>query len=232
MGWKRIVQSIVYLTFLWSIFFLLFLCLPKVFYGKQYPVQFCGSVFLILPKFVVLHSLKVLPLAKSKWHIASIISVFSLKLKDLYAWNNCSHVLPTFEYCCLNRFYNPYQSTLIGSNEWYHSLASPNSVRQNIWTLTPSTKWCAFIQSFELSRCASASSSGFPENSGLEFDQFTCTTCCCWPAWSWICYGCCGCCYSCYCCCSCCCWFGLGAGTLPLWLAIFILCDIYSNPNI
>ena len=30
-----------------------------------------------------------------------------------------------------------------------------------------------------MSRCASASSSGFPENSGLKFNQFKCTTCCC-----------------------------------------------------
>ena len=35
-------------------------------------------------------------------------------------------------------------------------------------------KWWAFIQSLECSKCASASSSGFPENSGLKFDQFIC----------------------------------------------------------
>ena len=109
-----------------------------------------------------------------------MVSELSSKLKDLHAWNNCSHVLPTLEYHCLNRFCNSGQSTFIGSNEWYHSLASPNNVRQNLWTLTPSPKQCAFIQSFEWSRCTSASSSGFPENSGLKIDQFKCTTCCCY----------------------------------------------------
>ena len=108
----------------------------------------------------------------------STVSVFSSKLKDLLAWNNCSLVLPILEYCCLNKFCNPCQSTLIGSNEWYNILASPNSVKQNLWTLTPSTKFCAFIQSLVQSRCAFVSSSGFPENSGLKWDQFKCTTCC------------------------------------------------------
>ena len=87
-------------------------------------------------------------------------------------------MLPTFEYLCLNKFCNPGQSTFMGSREWYHNLASPNNVRQNLWTFTPSTKQCAFIQSFEGSRCTSTSSSDFPQNSGLNFDQFKCKCCC------------------------------------------------------
>ena len=51
--------------------------------------------------------------------------------------NNCSLVLPILEYCCLNKFCNPCQSTLIHSSDWYHNLASPYSVRQNLWILTP-----------------------------------------------------------------------------------------------
>ena len=58
-----------------------------------------------------------------------------------------------------------------GSKEWNHNLASPNSVRQNLWTFTSSSKQWAFIQSLEHSKCTSASS-GFPENSGLKCDQF------------------------------------------------------------
>ena len=116
-----------------------------------------------------------------------MVSVFSSKLKDLHAWNNCSQVLPTFEYLCLNKFCNSGQSTFIGSREWYHNLASHNNVRLNLWTFTPWTKQCIFIQSFEQIRCTYASSSGFPENSGLKFDQFKCIICC----WSWICCCCC-----------------------------------------
>ena len=88
-------------------------------------------------------------------------------------------------------------------------------------TALPSTKWCAFIQSFEQSRCISASWSGFPENSGLKFDQFKSKCCCCRPAgsWNWIC--------CCCCCCCCCCWFccgchGFGKGTPSSLSAIFI----------
>ena len=44
--------------------------------------------------------------------------------------------------------------------------------------MTPSTEWCAVIQSLVWSRWASASSSGFPEISGLEWDQFKYTICC------------------------------------------------------
>ena len=109
---------------------------------------------------------------------ASMVSVFSSKLKDLHTWNNCSLVLPILEYCCLNKVCNPCQSVFIGSNDWYHSLASHNSVKQNLWTLTPSTKWCAVTQSLLWSRWASAYSAGFPQNSGLKWDQFKCTICC------------------------------------------------------
>ena len=119
-----------------------------------------------------------------QWTYASMVSVFSSKLKDLHAWNNCSLVFPILENCCLNKFCTSCQSTFIGSNDWYHNLTSANNVRQNLWTFTPLTKWCAFIQSFEQSRCASASSSGFSENFGLKFDQFKCTTYCC--CWSWV----------------------------------------------
>ena len=111
-----------------------------------------------------------------------MVSVFSSKLKDPHTRNNCSLVLPTFEYLNLNKFCNLGPSTFIGSNEWYHNPASCNSVRQNIWTFTPLTKQCVFIQSFEQIRCASASSSGFPENFGLKFDQSKCKCCCC--GWS------------------------------------------------
>ena len=78
----------------------------------------------------------------------------------------------------------------MGSNGWYHNLASLNSVKQNIWTLVSSTKWCVVIQSLVWSRWASASSSDFPENSGLKWDQFRCTSCCAG------CAGCCGACHS------------------------------------
>ena len=58
----------------------------------------------------------------------SIVSVFSMKLKDLHAWNNCSLLLHILEYCCLY-----------------------------LWTLALPTKWCAFIQLLVQSRCPSAS---------------------------------------------------------------------------
>ena len=95
------------------------------------------------------------------------------------AWNSCSLVLPILEYCCLNQFGNPCQFTFIGSNEWYHNLASPNSVRQNLWTLTLLTKCCTFIQPFVQNRCPFASLLGLPGNSGIKFDQVNCTNC--WP---------------------------------------------------
>ena len=74
-------------------------------------------------------------------------------------------------------YFNPIQATLIGLNDSYHSLASPTNVRQKHWTLIPFGNACVFIQSFVMSRCASTSSSGFPENSGLKCDQFNCGIC-------------------------------------------------------
>ena len=44
---------------------------------------------------------------------------------------------------------------------------------QNCWILTPSANTWVSIQSLVL-RCASASSSGLPVNSGLKWDQFNC----------------------------------------------------------
>ena len=80
------------------------------------------------------------------------------------------HVLPIFEYLCLNKFCNCGQVTLCKvSRDWNHNPASSN-VRQNLWTFTPSIKQWAFIQSVEQGKCASASSLGFLENSGLIFD--------------------------------------------------------------
>ena len=109
-------------------------------------------------------------------------------------WNNCSHVLPNFEYLCLNKFCNWGHVVFSnGSKDWNHNLASPSRVRQNLWTFTSSMKQWAFIQSLEHSKCASAFSSGFPENSGLKVDQFIFKCCC--PAPSW------------FCCCWFCCWF-------------------------
>ena len=134
---------------------------PKDFYRKQYPIQFCGECcFWRLLKFVVPHSQS--SATCLMWvTYASFVSVFSSKLKDLHTWNNCSLVLPILEYCCLNKFCNPCQSTFIDCSDWYHNLVSPNSVRQNLWTLTLSMKWCSFIQSLVWSRCPSAFSSGF-----------------------------------------------------------------------
>ena len=117
-----------------------------------------------------------------------MISAFSLNVNDLHAWNNCSHVLPNFEYLYLNKFCNWGHVVFSkGSKEWNHNHASPNSVRQNLWTFTSSSKWWASIQSLEDSKCASASSSGFPENSGLKLDQFICKCHCPAASWCWCC---------------------------------------------
>ena len=114
--------------------------------------------------------------------------MFSSKVNDLHTWNNCFHVLPNFEYLCLNKFCScAHVVSPKGSKEWYHNLASPSSLRQNLWTFVSWSKWWAFIQSFEHSKCASAPPSGFPENSGLKFDQLICKCLC--PATSW-CWGC------------------------------------------
>ena len=106
------------------------------------------------------------------------VSVCSSKWKDLHTWNICSLVFPIFEYCCLIWFCKPNQCTYIYLWDSYQNLASPTNVRQNLWTFTPSWNWYMSIQSFILSRCASASSSGFPKNSGLKCDEFNCGMCC------------------------------------------------------
>ena len=95
-------------------------------------------------------------------------------------------MLPIIEYCYLNWLCKPCQSAFVGLKDSYHNLASPTMVRQNLWTFTPSWNWCVFIHSLVLSKWASASSSGFPENSGLKCDQFNCSICCA------CCVGCCG----------------------------------------
>ena len=77
--------------------------------------------------------------------------------------------------------HNGKTSITIGSNEAYHNLASPISVKQNLWTFTPSGKSYVFIQSFVFNRWASTSSLGLPEYSGLKWDQFICTGTC-WPS--------------------------------------------------
>ena len=54
------------------------------------------------------------------------------------------------------------------------------------------TPWNAYasIQLFVLRRCASASSSGLPANSGLKCDQFNCGA---WAGWiDWVGIGCAG----------------------------------------
>ena len=121
-------------------------------------------------------------------HKESIVSVFSSNVNDLHPWNSCLQVLPNFEYLCLNKFCNcAHVVSPKGYKEWYHNLASPNRVRQNLCTLMPASKWWASIQSFEHSRCASASSSRFPENSGLKFDQLRCMCLCPTASWWWGC---------------------------------------------
>ena len=82
-----------------------------------------------------------------------------------------------FEYYCLNEFCKPAQSAFIVLKDSYHNLTSPVIIKQNLWTLLSSWNLWMSIQSFVLSKCASTSSSGFPENSGMRCDQFNCGTC-------------------------------------------------------
>ena len=125
-------------------------------------------------------------------------------------------MLPNFEYLCLNKFCDCGHVVFSkGSKEWNHNLASPNSVGQNLWTFTSSLKWWVFIQSLEHSRCASASSSGFPENSALKLDQFICKCHC--PAGSWLC------CWFCPCL-----WLGV---TAPSSLSAIFFTYIYNFPT-
>ena len=98
----------------------------------------------------------------------------------------------------------------MGLKDSYYNLASPTNVKQNPCTLTPSRNWWVSIQSFVLSKCASASFSDLPANSGLKCDQFNCGICCiCYmgTSWSWATGGCTACCG----CCGACGWIG-GAG--------------------
>ena len=89
-------------------------------------------------------------------------------------WNSWSCILPNFEYCCLKHSCNHIQSTTIGLNDSYHNQASTVRVKQNLWTFATSGKLCVSNQSFVLNKWASASSSGWPENSGLKYVQFNC----------------------------------------------------------
>ena len=86
-------------------------------------------------------------------------------------------MLPILEYCCLKIFCKPNQSTFIGLNDFYHNLASPVRVKQNLCTLTLYWNPCVSIQSFVLSNWASASLFGFLEYSGLKWDQCNKGTC-------------------------------------------------------
>ena len=100
-----------------------------------------------------------------------------LKGNDLHAWKSCSIVLPILEYCCLKLFCKPTQSTFISLSNSHHKLASPVKAKQNLCTLMWSWNLCVFIQSFVLSKPASASSSGLPEYLGLMWDQFNADMC-------------------------------------------------------
>ena len=104
----------------------------------------------------------------------SIVSLASSKWKDLHTWKYCSLVLPNFEYFCLKHSCRPAQSNhcCCAPNVSYHNLASSERVKWNLHTFWSSGKWCVVIQPFVLSKCASAFSSGFPEKSGLKWDQF------------------------------------------------------------
>ena len=51
---------------------------------------------------------------------------------------------------------------------------SPTKVKQSLRTLTWTGNSCVSIQSFVLSKCASASLSGLPAYLGLKWDQFNC----------------------------------------------------------
>ena len=85
------------------------------------------------------------------------------------------------------------QYTFISCKDSYHNLASSTNVKHNLLTFIPSGKSCAFIKSLVLSKWASASSSDFPENSGLKCNQFKYTICCpCWLGCGVGCAGCCG----------------------------------------
>ena len=160
---------------------------------------------------MLLHILKSCYLSYS-YHIG--IYNFSVFIESEWSpCNNCSCVLPNFEYLCLNKFCNwSHVASPKGSRDWYHNLVSPNSKRQNLCTFISSSKQWAFIQSFECNKCASASSSGFPENSGLKFDQFKCRCLCLAASWCWG--------WSCPC-------LWLGVAAPYSWFAIVLLYNLY-----
>ena len=83
-------------------------------------------------------------------------------------------MFPNFEYCCQKWSCNAAQCNCAVPKVSYHNLASAVRVKQNLLTLASAGKLWVSIQSLVLRRCASASSSGFPENSGLKYDQFNC----------------------------------------------------------
>ena len=55
-------------------------------------------------------------------------------------------------------------------------LASPVIVKQNLCTFASCGKLWVSTQLLVLNKCARASSSGLPANSGLKYDQFNCGT--------------------------------------------------------
>ena len=74
----------------------------------------------------------------------------------------------------------------MGLRDSYHNLASPVRVKQNLCTFASYGKLWVSIQLLVLNKCAMASSSGLPENSGLKYDQLNCGT------WNGGFYGCIG----------------------------------------
>ena len=64
----------------------------------------------------------------------------------------------------------------MGLSDSYHHLDSPTNVNQNLWPLTPlGMHRCPSIHhpDFVHNKCASASLSGPPDNSGLKLDQLS-----------------------------------------------------------
>ena len=87
------------------------------------------------------------------------------------------YYFPIFEYCLLKFSCRADQLFPIGVSDSYDNLASPTKVKQNLYTFTSSGKLWVSIKSFVQRRCASASSSGLPSNSGLKCDQFSICWC-------------------------------------------------------
>ena len=63
-----------------------------------------------------------------------------------------------------------------GPERFIPNLASPVRVKQNLCTFASCGKLWVSIQLLVLNKCAMASSSGLPENSGLKYDQLNCGT--------------------------------------------------------